>query len=330
MDTYVAGAGIKVLRGQTTSVTFTATTVGSFQYACNVPSCGGGHSNMFGTFVVKAAANPAPVINSIAPTSGPNSGGTTISVAGGNFQTGATVTVGGVPATGVNVTSSSNLTAVSPAHAAGAVDVVVSNPDGQTATLAGSFTYTAPASGPAISSVTPNEGPTSGGTALTINGNGFQPGATVTVGGLPAFAVNVVASTMITAQSPLGPANEQVALARDVVVINPDGSRATASGAFTYRVPELVVTTITPARSLIGGGVTIQISGAGFTSALAFSVTIGGLPATSVQVLDAITISARVPAHAAGPVDVVVSVGGKSVTVRNGFSYVTPRRRATK
>ena len=83
--------------------------------------------------------------------------------------------------------------------------------------------------------------------------------------------------------------------------------------------------------SLLSGGSTIQISGAGFTSALASSVTIGGVAATNVQIIDAITISARVPAHAAGSVNVVVTVGGKSVTARGGLLYVSsiPRRRAT-
>ena len=333
METYLdSGGGIVVSRGQTKPFQFTATTVGTFQFACNVPSCGSGHNAMNGTFVVKPAANPAPVINSLSPTSGPTTGGTTVSVVGGNFQSGATVRFGGVAATGVNVTSSSNLTAVSPAHVAGPVDVVVTNTDGQIATLTGAFTYTALVSGPTITSVTPSEGPTSGGTALTINGNGFLAGATVTVGGLPAFAAVVVSSTKITAQTPLGPASEQVALARDVVVVNPDGTRTSAAGAFTYRVPDLVITTITPSRTLVSGGSTIQISGAGFTSALASSVTIGGVPATNVQVLDAITISATVPAHAAGSVDVVVTVGGQSKTTRNSFSYVTAisRRRATK
>ncbi|MEO6260139.1 MAG: IPT/TIG domain-containing protein [Thermoanaerobaculia bacterium] len=331
MNTYVE-PGITVNVGATRSTQFTATTVGTFGFVCTVSSCGSGHSNMTGTFLVKAAANPAPVINAVTPTSGPTTGGTTVSIAGGNFQTGATVRFGGVAATGVNVTSSSNLTAVTPSHAVGAVDVVVTNPDGQAVAVSGAFTYTTPVSGPSITSVAPNEGPTSGGTALTISGNGFLAGATVTVGGLPAFGTVVVSSTRITAQSPLGPANEQISQPRDVVVTNPDGTRATAAASFTYRLAELAVSKITPGLSLLAGGSTIQISGAGFTSALASSVTIGGVAATNVQIIDAITISARVPAHAAGSTDVVVTVGGKSVTARGGLLYVSSisRRRATK
>ena len=48
------------------------------------------------------------------------------------------------PATSVTFVSSTQLTAVAPAHAAGVVDVTVTNPDNQSATLANSYTYITP------------------------------------------------------------------------------------------------------------------------------------------------------------------------------------------
>jgi hypothetical protein len=52
------------------------------------------------------------------------------------------VAIGGTAATGVVFGSASSLTAVTPARTAeGAVDVVVTNPDGQSSTRAGGFTY---------------------------------------------------------------------------------------------------------------------------------------------------------------------------------------------
>jgi hypothetical protein len=48
----------------------------------------------------------------------------------------------------VNVVNGATITATTPAHAAGAVNVVVSNPDNQSATLGNGFTYTAPAPPP--------------------------------------------------------------------------------------------------------------------------------------------------------------------------------------
>jgi hypothetical protein len=88
---------------------------------------------------------PAPSVISVSPNTGTTAGGTLITIAGTGFVTGASVTVGGSPATVVNVTSSNLLAAQTPAHSAGVVDVVVVNPDGQRATLTNGFTFVAPA-----------------------------------------------------------------------------------------------------------------------------------------------------------------------------------------
>jgi hypothetical protein len=52
--------------------------------------------------------------------------------------------VGGTAATAIVVASSTTITATAPAHAAGTVSVTVTNVDGQSATLAGAFTYVTP------------------------------------------------------------------------------------------------------------------------------------------------------------------------------------------
>ena len=84
---------------------------------------------------------PAPNLLSVAPPSGPVSGGTAITMSGTSFLPGATVTFGPNPATQVVVDDSSTITAVTPPGATGAVAVGVRNPDGQFATLASGFTY---------------------------------------------------------------------------------------------------------------------------------------------------------------------------------------------
>jgi CSLREA domain-containing protein len=72
--------------------------------------------------------------------SGPPAGGTAINIAGTDFAAGATVTVGGQPATGVAVNSSLSIDATMPALAAGtANDLVVQNVDGSNGTLRKAF-----------------------------------------------------------------------------------------------------------------------------------------------------------------------------------------------
>ena len=79
-----------------------------------------------------------------------------------------------------------------------------------------------------IASVTPASGPASGGTSLTISGVNFQPGATVTIGFIVATNVVVSGGNQITVSAPALAAGA----AYDVVVENPDLSRATRSRAW--------------------------------------------------------------------------------------------------
>ncbi len=81
----------------------------------------------------------APLITSITPNRGPTAGGTSVTIAGQGLTGTTAVTFGGTAAVFV-VNDDSRITATSPAHAAGAVDVVVTNPDGSFTAMDG-FSY---------------------------------------------------------------------------------------------------------------------------------------------------------------------------------------------
>jgi hypothetical protein len=73
---------------------------------------------------------------SVVPNSGTPAGGTDITIAGTDFEPGATVTIGAQPATNIVVTNFNHITAKSPALAPGTVnDLVVANTDGTIGTL---------------------------------------------------------------------------------------------------------------------------------------------------------------------------------------------------
>ncbi len=127
-----------------------------------------------------AVSGPVPTVSSVSPNSGSTAGGTAVTITGTNFVTGATVTFGASAATNVAVVNSTTITATTPVGSAGAVTVTVTNPGGQSGSLASAFTYIAP---PTVGSVSPNNGPAAGGTAVTITGTNFATGATVTFGG---------------------------------------------------------------------------------------------------------------------------------------------------
>lgn len=54
---------------------------------------------------------------------------------------GITVTIGSITATNVTLINSTTLTATTGTHVAGVVDVVITNPDNQSATLLNGFVY---------------------------------------------------------------------------------------------------------------------------------------------------------------------------------------------
>ncbi len=84
----------------------------------------------------------APTVNSINPSSGPLSGGTSVTVTGTNFTPDSTVTFGLESAATVTVQSSTSLVVISPSAAAGAYDIRVQTPGGlSAATPADQFTY---------------------------------------------------------------------------------------------------------------------------------------------------------------------------------------------
>ena len=151
------------------------------------------------TAVAVTVVGAPPSIASVSPTSGTTSGGTSVTISGSGFVSGATVTFGGTAAT-VTALTATSITVTTPAHAAGAVSVVVTDPSGQIATLANGFTYAAVVT-PSISSISPTSGTRNGGTTVTISGSNFVSGATVTFGGTKA-TVRSLSSGSISVSTP--------------------------------------------------------------------------------------------------------------------------------
>lgn len=84
------------------------------------------------------------IASGIVPATGTTLGGTKVTLTGTNFSPGASVIIGGAPATEVTVASATSMTATTAQHAAGAVDVVITLINGQRGSLSGAYTYIAP------------------------------------------------------------------------------------------------------------------------------------------------------------------------------------------
>lgn len=274
------------------------------------------------TYVAPPPPGTPPVVDAVAPASGYTVGGTAVVVTGSEFAN-AVVWFGGLGGAAAvpSAETRTSLTVVAPPHAAGAVDVLVQNADGQTATLAGGFTYvpTPALPPPVISGLSPASGPSTGNTVVTLSGTGFVTGSTVLVGGVGAIVGGVTATTL-TFTTPGGAAG-----AVDVTVVNPDRQTATLAGGFTYVAPPPVVTAVNVRGSPQAGGGQLLLVGSGLQDAV--SVTFGGVPATGLS-YDALrgALTVTVPASPSGPtadvfVDLVVTnLDGQSTTWRS-FHY---------
>ncbi|MCX6011838.1 MAG: IPT/TIG domain-containing protein, partial [Chloroflexi bacterium] len=180
------------------------------------------------------AYNPAPVITGITPNNGKLSGGIKITIQGSGFMPEAKVFIGILGQDIVTTVSIWSWEYVSPTMMTALlpsskepkiVSIVVVNLDDQKAILKDGFTYN---SIPAITSVQPDNGPSSGGTTLVIKGSGFLLGAKVQVGYNIVSAI-VKDDSTIEAITPSGQPG-----IFSVGVINPDTQSVFISNSFIY------------------------------------------------------------------------------------------------
>lgn len=201
---FESGATVTIGGAAATSVSFVNSTtltavtpsgaVGSADVAVTNPAATAG--TLTGGYTYAAA----PTVTGISPASGSESGGTSVTITGTGFVSGATVTIGGAAATGVVFGSATALTATTPAGTVGAKNVVVTNPDTQTGTLSNGYTY---ASG----------------------GGGGGGSGDATPAASPTPSAPVIITPILTRPDSLGP-NE----ASDMTTVPPGKSRATQDG----------------------------------------------------------------------------------------------------
>jgi hypothetical protein len=135
------------------------------------------------------------------------------------------VSIGGTAATVAFINyDKTQITAVTPAHAAGAAQVVVTTAGGSS-TEAVNFTYVA---APVVVSVSPAAGPIGGGTVI-ITGTGFTGATSVRFIPLNITSFTVDSDTQITAELPGSAAGYY-----NVEVTTPDGGKSNTDVVFSY------------------------------------------------------------------------------------------------
>jgi fibronectin type 3 domain-containing protein len=170
----------------------------------------------------------------------------------------------------------------------------------------------APAPSAAPTSVSPSAGPTAGGTGVTISGNAFENGATVSFGGNAASSVTWVSPTKITAVTPPGSGYA------DLTVTNPTGMGGTLPAAFRYLAAPALTSASEP-NGPVAGGQSVTINGTNLDEIV--EVTFGGTQAT-ITGSNGSSVTVVTPAHAAGVVSITVTTAGGSATLANAYTYL--------
>ncbi|HUR64569.1 MAG TPA: IPT/TIG domain-containing protein [Candidatus Thermoplasmatota archaeon] len=326
-------------------------------------------------------AQSPPTLSSVAPLTGSDSGGTLLTLTGSGFAAGASVefrqldandaVVTRAPAASVVFVSATQLNVVTPPVSdaspalpttAGAIDIVVINPDGgKSPDNSVSFSFSNDGN-PTVTGVAAPKGPATGGATVTISGTGFAngPKLAVTFGGAQATNVKWVSGGQITATAP--PCTGASCATSSVPVVvrvfnpaftaaNPNAKASSASvtlnansqptNQYTYtplvRIDTIQATGGSATPTLPVGtdglptafGPTVELRGAGLpTACRVLLLTSPALPpaeASSV-VCQADKVTFRAPPGLPGLRDVAV-VGtslsdGRAAVLQGGLSYV--------
>ncbi|MDN5331326.1 MAG: large repetitive protein [Tepidanaerobacteraceae bacterium] len=279
-----------------------------------------------------------PSVTEISPAEGSAAGGTQVTIKGSNFAPADKIKVlfGGAEGKVVSVNSEGTvITVITPPYPQlGPVNVTVKNSESEIEIVPNSFTYKQ--SSPVITNVSPLTG--TAGTEITITGNEFMKDIDsnkkllVLIGGILSSKVTFVSSTTIKAVVPA-----QISGYKEIRVENPDGGSYTYfpaedSKKFFYQKSTPTITSVDPNKGPINTATPITIKGTNFiagnypnTSTPITTVTIGGQPATDVQVVNENTIIAKTPSNISttGPQHVIVTVDGVSAIKENGFTFIS-------
>jgi hypothetical protein len=271
------------------------------------------------TYYDESQSSP-PVPVSIVPGSGSALGDDLITVGGLHFVPGLSCYLCGSPADDVKVLSTNQFTARTP-PGAGACDIEIVNPDGQSGILENGFTYLAPE--PALLNVVPGEGPLDGGIEVVLYGDNFMAGMVVWFGVSQSPLVTLYSNETASAVVPAGLPGKV-----NVKVVNPGGPLAVLQGAFEYKenpqvLPPPAIEKLVPATGPITGATVVNIQGTDFQEGA--KVFFSGTPANAVSVLGPSSILATTPPMPEGFVDVtVLNSDGQGTTKLDAFEYVLP------
>lgn len=266
-------------------------------------------------FTYEAIPAP-PKLISITPAQGATIGGGTVRIAGDNFTEAMKVRIAEVTCV-VKFVGPKIVDVEVPARSAPGVVAVELAADGVTIRQEDAFTYFS-LQAPKISGIEPMSGPSTGGTKVVIEGEGFPKNAIVRFGRETAKYVAVKSATRIETVTP----PTTVIAHADVEVTSPDTGPGIMKKGFRYdAVPPPTITMVAPPKGSTEGNTELTIEGKNFAEGV--TVLFGKVPAAKVRRISGSMLEVRTPGGTDGQlVDVVVkNPDGKEATQRRAFQF---------
>lgn len=253
-----------------------------------------------------------PTIFSLTPSSGPNEGGTQVTINGDGFEAPVQVKFGegggtdidgqeaqvlSVSRTRIVVLSPRTLAAGSSGHPLPneLSDVMVKNINTGRVTVANSaFKY---GNEVIITSIGPGEGPATGGQQVTIYGQGFDEPVAVSLARVAQQVLSVSGSEIVVLTVPVVITNCADVSGPSAVTNIETGDGDDDGPTYTYRAPKPILTGVSPSSGSQNGGQAVTISGVNFTSPSIVEFVVGSQAfSAGVGAITSSTISATTPA----------------------------------
>nr|WP_211162536.1 putative Ig domain-containing protein [Aeromonas sp. DNRA1] len=254
----------------TTTLHGAPTTAGTYTFSITLND--GLNQGGVATYTLVVTSSAVPTLTSVAPNSGSTAGATSVTLTGTDFTGATAVSFGGTAASGYIVNNATTITATTPAHAAGAVNVVVTTPSG-TATLTNGYTYTVPA--PTVGPVSATVAANSSANPITLSLSGGAA-SSVAVATAASHGTATASGTSITYTPTAGYSGSD---SFTYTATNASGTSSPATVTITVSAPTLAITPTTLPDGTQGTAYSQTVTATGGSTPYTYAITAGSLPA---------------------------------------------------
>ena len=272
---------------------------------------GGATASLANAFTYSIAPESSPVITNVDPLIG--SAGKSVTISGARFRFDDRVTFDSTSATVLETSPETHVVRI-PELPLGKTSITVTDAGNHASTTGPIFMIVEPQP-PQITTVSPST--TRPGNEATLEGSGFRPGYSFSIGGLQSALVSLSYTRVVIRIPQLAPG------AYPINVLNSAPAIASVGPSITILKAGLAITGATPACVRTDGGGQMTITGTGFAAGAV--VTFDGTIAAGATVIDAQTINVTLPTLAAGTPRIgVTNANGETASFSNAFSATSP------